>query len=250
LGLLTLLALVVTACGGAATAPLASPMPAEVETEPIPTMPAVTPTEAAREAEAQTASPQPTATDAIAEQATHTPAPAPTAVAAETEEPDPVTEPEPEPAADLPAWFSAELTDVNSGETLTVADLRGQVILVETVAIWCSNCLRQQKEVKVLHETLGPEDGLLTLVLDIDPNEDADDLKAYADQHGFDWTYAVAPREVAREIGQLYGAQFLNPPSTPMLIVDRMGQVHLLPFGRKTAEDLQQALQPFLSDGA
>ena len=53
-------------------------------------------------------------------------------------------------------------------------------------------------------------------------------------------------REVAREIGQLYGDQFLNPPSTPMLIVDRQGKVHLLPFGRKTAEDLQEALAPFL----
>jgi hypothetical protein len=54
---------------------------------------------------------------------------------------------------------------------------------------------------------------------------------------------------VAREIGQLYGDQFLNPPSTPMLIVDRHGEVHLLPFGRKSADDLQEALAPFLNDG-
>ena len=150
---------------------------------------------------------------------------------------------------DLPAWFSAELTDVNSGETLTVAGLSGKVVLVETMAIWCSNCLRQQQEVKALHEALGMEDGLVTLVLDIDPNENAEHLRDYAAKHGFDWTYVVAPREVAREIGQLYGDQFLNPPSTPMLIVDRHGEVHLLPFGRKTAEDLQEALAPFLSEG-
>ena len=150
---------------------------------------------------------------------------------------------------DLPAWFSAELTDVNSGETLTVADLGGKVVLVETMAIWCSNCLRQQQEVKALHETLGTEDGLVTLVLDIDPNENAEHLRDYSAKHGFDWTYVVAPREVAREIGQLYGDQFLNPPSTPMLIVDRHGEVHLLPFGRKTAQDLQEALAPFLNEG-
>ena len=150
---------------------------------------------------------------------------------------------------DLPAWFSAELTDVNSGETLTVAGLKGKVVLVETMAIWCSNCLRQQNEVKALYEALGMEDGLVTLVLDIDPNENAEHLREYAAKHGFDWIYAVAPREVAREIGQLYGDQFLNPPSTPMLIVDRQGEVHLLPFGRKTALDLQEALAPFLSDG-
>ena len=154
-----------------------------------------------------------------------------------------------EPMMDLPAWFSAELTDVNSGETLTVADLKGKVVLVETMAIWCSNCLRQQQEVKSLHEALGMQDGLVTLVLDIDPNENAEHLRDYAAKHGFDWTYVVAPREVAREIGQLYGDQFLNPPSTPMLIVDRHGEVHLLPFGRKTAQDLQEALAPFLNEG-
>ena len=154
-----------------------------------------------------------------------------------------------EPMMDLPTWFSAELTDVNSGETLTVAGLKGKVVLVETMAIWCNNCLRQQQEVKALHEALGMEDGLVTLVLDIDPNENADHLRDYAAKHGFDWTYVVAPREVAREIGQRYGDQFLNPPSTPMLIVDRYGEVHPLPFGRKTAEDLQEALAPFLNEG-
>jgi hypothetical protein len=151
-------------------------------------------------------------------------------------------------AMELPGWFRTELIDVNSGQTLTVAGLKGKVVLVETMAIWCSNCLRQQQEVKALHEALGAEDDLVTLVLDIDANEDADSLRAYTARHGFDWTYAIAPREVAREIGQLYGDQFLNPPSTPMLIIDRHGEAHPLPFGRKSAQDLQQALQPFLND--
>jgi thiol-disulfide isomerase/thioredoxin len=156
---------------------------------------------------------------------------------------------EAESMMDLPGWFQAELIDVRSGQTFTLAGQQGKVILVETMAIWCSNCLRQQQEVKALHEALGERDDLLTVVLDIDANEDAASLVAYAERHGFDWTYAVAPRDVAREIGQLYGDQFLNPPSTPMLIVDRHGEVHLLPFGRKTATDLQEALAPFLNGG-
>lgn len=150
---------------------------------------------------------------------------------------------------DLPDWFHAELTDVNTGETLRIADYQGQVVLVETMAIWCSNCLRQQREVKALHESLDGEASWLTVVLDIDANENAENLKSYAEKNGFDWTYAVAPREVAREIGQLYGDQFLNPPSTPMLIIDRHGEVHLLPFGPKSAESLQESLAQFLSEG-
>jgi hypothetical protein len=156
---------------------------------------------------------------------------------------------EPVERMELPDWFKVQLTDVSSGENLTVADLKGKVILVETMAIWCSNCLRQQQEVKGLHDALGEEDGFVTLVLDIDPNENAENLKAYTDKHGFSWHYAVAPAEVAREIGQLYGDQFLNPPSTPMLIIDQHGVVHPLPFGIKSAADLQAALEPFLKKG-
>jgi hypothetical protein len=156
---------------------------------------------------------------------------------------------EPGAMMELPGWFNVQLTDVNSGENLAVADLTGKVVLVETMAIWCSNCLRQQQEVKALHDTLGEDDGFVTLVLDIDPNENAENLKAYTEKHGFTWHYAVAPAEVAREIGQLYGDQFLNPPSTPMLIIDQHGEVHPLPFGIKSAADLQAALEPFLNEG-
>jgi hypothetical protein len=155
-----------------------------------------------------------------------------------------------EAAMDYPAWFSAELVNASTGESFRVIDFEGKVVLVETMAIWCSNCLRQQKEVKVLHERWGEREDLVTLVLDVDPNENVADLSAYAARNGFSWLYAVAPREVAREIGQLYGDQFLNPPSTPMLIIDRDGEAHPLPFGRKSAESLQESLSAFLGDGS
>jgi hypothetical protein len=53
---------------------------------------------------------------------------------------------------------------------------------------------------------------------------------------------------VAREIANLYGEQFLNPPSTPMLVIDRHGEAHLLPFGIKSAAELEEALKPFLDE--
>jgi thiol-disulfide isomerase/thioredoxin len=149
----------------------------------------------------------------------------------------------------LPAWFSAELTDVNTGQTFTIAGLQGKVILVETMAIWCPNCLQQQKQVQALHQALGMNVDLVTVTLDVDPNENASSLQAYAAKNSFDWIYAVAPTDVAREIGQLYGDQFLNPTSTPMLIVDSHGLVHPLPFGIKKANALQEALSPFLNGG-
>jgi hypothetical protein len=147
-----------------------------------------------------------------------------------------------------PDWLKAELADARSDGPFKVADFQGKVVLVETLAMWCSNCLKQQKQVLALHDLLGERDDFVSLGIDIDPNENAAALKTYIESNGFDWLYTVAPIEVAREIGQLYGDQFLNPPSTPMLIIDRHGEVHLLPFGIKSAESLLEALQPFLDE--
>ena len=154
-----------------------------------------------------------------------------------------------EAMTELPAWFKVPLTDVNSGESFTIADLQGKVVVVETMAVWCPNCTRQQGHVKAMQEIIGQRDDLVNLALNVDPNESADFLLAHAQKNGFTWRYAVAPAEVAREIGQLYGAQFLNPPATPMFIIDRQGEVHPLPFGHKDSTELAEAVSPFLDAG-
>ncbi|MHB8778104.1 MAG: TlpA family protein disulfide reductase [Anaerolineales bacterium] len=148
-----------------------------------------------------------------------------------------------------PAWYSASLTDASTGQAFTVNDFKGKVVLVETLAMWCSNCKQQQEQVKALHTLLGKRDDFISLGLDIDLNENAADLKGYVESNGFDWLYAVASLDVAREISTLYGDQFLNPPSTPMLVIDRHGAAHPLPFGIKSAEELMKAIQPYL-DGS
>ena len=148
-----------------------------------------------------------------------------------------------------PAWFNVMLSDVNTGKGFQVADFKGKVVLVETMAVWCTTCLQQQGQIQSLHGLLGERDDLVSLSLDIDPNENGNILKTYLDSRGFDWRYAVAPADVAREIGQLYGDQFLNPPSAPMFVIDRQGAVHTLPFGVKSAQDLKAAVDTFLQQG-
>jgi thiol-disulfide isomerase/thioredoxin len=157
----------------------------------------------------------------------------------------------PDESADMmegPAWFGASLTDARTGQTFSINDFQGKVVLVETVAMWCSNCLKQQGQVKALHEALGMREGFVSIGLDIDPNENANALKGYVEDKGFDWCYAVSPADVSREIASLYGDQFLNPPSTPIVVIDRHGEAHPLPFGIKSADDLMQAIQPFLDE--
>ncbi len=145
-----------------------------------------------------------------------------------------------------PEWFSVDLMDVNSGQKFKVEDFRGKVVLVETMAMWCSTCFRQQKEVLELHDILGNSDSFISLTLDIDPNEIAEDLQVYTKNNGFYWLYAVSPPNVSREIAELYGDKFLNPPSAPMFVIDSEGQVHPLRYGVKDAQELLETLQLFL----
>jgi thiol-disulfide isomerase/thioredoxin len=149
---------------------------------------------------------------------------------------------------ETPAWYSASLTDAGTGQSFTINDFKGKVVLVETLAMWCSNCKKQQQQVKALHDLFGDRDDFISLGLDIDLNENAADLKGYVESNGFDWMYAVATKDIAQDLSKHYGDQFLNPPSTPMLVIDRKGEAHPLPFGIKSADELLKFIQPFLDE--
>ncbi len=161
-----------------------------------------------------------------------------------------ITEPQstvvPAEARTTPDWFDMELVDVQTGETFSMNDYAGKVVLLETMAMWCPNCIVQGNEIRKLHEVLGNPEDLISVSLDVDINEDAPTLKEYAYGYGFEWHFAVAPIEVARALGNLYTAQYLNPPLAPMLIIDRNGDVHHLEYGIKDAETLQEIVEPYL----
>lgn len=147
-----------------------------------------------------------------------------------------------------PEWFDIELSDAQTGNTFTMKDYEGKVVLLETMAIWCPNCVIQATQIKKLHDALGNPDDLITVSLDVDINEDEVALKEYAASYNFDWHFAIAPLEVARALGNLYSAEYLNPPLSPMLIIDRVGNVHHLEYGIKKADALQKAVEPFLAN--
>jgi peroxiredoxin len=154
----------------------------------------------------------------------------------------------PTAADSRPEWFGFELTDVQTGETFTMNDFAGKVVLLETMAMWCPNCTEQANEVRNLHNLLGNPEDLVSVSLDVDINEDAASLGDYVRGFGFDWHFAVAPLEVARALGNLYTAQYLNPPLSPMMIIDRNGAVHHLEYGLKKTETLREIITPYLDE--
>lgn len=151
-----------------------------------------------------------------------------------------VTTPASSSAPSQPAdtLLAVELTDVRSGETFTLGELAASSgpVLLEPMAVWCSNCRAQQQEVVSAHQT-----GTFSSVsLDVDLSESPEDLAAYADREGFDWHFAMTDANLYRLLQDRFGVASTNPPSTPLIIIGADGTVRPLEFGRGTrgAEEL------------
>jgi hypothetical protein len=81
--------------------------------------------------------------------------------------------------------------------------------------------------------------------IDVDPSENADQLKRFAEHYGFDWRLAIAPKEMLVSFQRAFGAEFLTPPSEPMFIIDPKGAPHLVPFGHRDAPRLRQLVNTY-----
>jgi thiol-disulfide isomerase/thioredoxin len=134
-------------------------------------------------------------------------------------------------------WRTVELSTVRGDETFTVADLAGDgTLFVETFAVWCSNCLRQQKTMIDFHEA-NPD--VTTVAVDIDPNEDVKKVRDHAEKHGFDWRYAVAPESWTASVTGEFGSSMANAPAVPMLRVCGPDDVTRLADGQKSVSFLE-----------
>jgi cytochrome oxidase Cu insertion factor (SCO1/SenC/PrrC family) len=92
-------------------------------------------------------------------------------------------------------------------------------------------------------------DDVVMVSIDSDPNEDAQLLRRYADQLGFPWRFAIAPRELMTSLSRTFGNEFLDPTSEPMFAVSaKTGVAHRLPFGHKDEDDLREAVQRYRSE--
>jgi thiol-disulfide isomerase/thioredoxin len=146
-----------------------------------------------------------------------------------------------------PDWFAIKLTDARTGATFTMNDFAGKVVLIEIMAMWCPNCLFQANEVRKLHKLLDNPEDLVSVSLDVDLNEDKASLSQYVQEYNFEWRFAIAPLEMQRAHANLYSPEYHNPPLSPMLLIDRAGNVHQLEYELKDAETLKKYVQPYLT---
>lgn len=134
-------------------------------------------------------------------------------------------------------WQQIELTDVRNDESFNIAELE-KPVLVETFAVWCPTCTRQQQEIKKLHDS---NVNVTSVSLDVDPNEDASKVRDHIRREGFDWHYAVAPAEMTQDLIREYDTSIANPPSAPAILVCE-NNTRKLENGVKPASKLEQEI--------
>jgi len=132
------------------------------------------------------------------------------------------------------------LRDVRSGNEFTLGQLAAEKpVLLETMAIWCTNCRAQQHNVVDAH---GLAD-FHSISLDVDPSELPNELADYAEREGFDWRFAMANAEVVSALRDRFGTAISNPPSMPKILFRPDGSVELVGLGQlMSPEELAAAM--------
>ena len=164
-----------------------------------------------------------------------TPVPTATVVAA-TDSPEPSSAASVETSLSSDPLHAVVLSDVRSGEDFSVGLLAAdKPLLLEPMAIWCSNCLGQQREVVAAHQLAD----FHSVSLDIDPDELPADLADYAVREGFDWHFAMADADLVRALRARFGSGAIFPTAMPKILLRTDGSVELIGLGEQLgAEEL------------
>ncbi len=151
------------------------------------------------------------------------------------QQPPPAPTPTPTPQT-ASAWMDIELTDVATGQTFKISDFKGKPILLESFAVWCPTCLRQQKEIQKVQEREG--DAIIHISLDTDPNEDEARVKEHIERNGLDWYFAVSPIELTNALIDEFGLTVVSAPSAPVILIYEDQSTKFLKNGVKSADEL------------
>lgn len=139
-------------------------------------------------------------------------------------------------------WINAELKDVRTGETFRISDFKGKPVLLESFAVWCPTCTKQQREIKKLHDEVG--DSIISISLDTDPNEDESKILNHINENGFEWYYAVSPIDMTQSLINDFGSSIINAPSAPVVLICDDGNYRKLSgYGSRNVDKLKEEIE-------
>jgi cytochrome c biogenesis protein CcmG, thiol:disulfide interchange protein DsbE len=88
-----------------------------------------------------------------------------------------------EPGAPVPSFQAPEL----DGSSVSLASLRGEVVLLNVWATWCYPCRREMPSFEALHREFADE-GLRVVAVSIDSRGARRDIEEFLDEHGITFT--------------------------------------------------------------
>lgn len=94
--------------------------------------------------------------------------------------------------------------DVHSGATRTLADYRGQVVLLNIWATWCEPCKVEMPSMEELYRAYGPR-GVHIVAVSIDDVVGEDSIRAYAKQLGLTFEILHDPSHAIERAYQATG---------------------------------------------
>lgn len=129
--------------------------------------------------------------------------------------------------------FTAKL---NNGETFTLSDRKGQVVLLNFWATWCSNCVKEMPAIEKLYEEYGNQ----VVIIGVNVGEDKSTVDAFIDTKNYTLPIAY---DTESNISNLYPSAGI--PYT--VIIGKDGLVTETFLGAKDADSqytkLRRALQ-------
>jgi len=130
------------------------------------------------------------------------------------------------------------LTDLN-GATRSLADYRGQVILVNLWATWCPPCKEEMPTLQAFHNKYNYDGFAVIAINDGDPTPD---VIQFAKDYQLTFPIWLDPTYIATE----QAFKTLNLPSS--FVIDRNGTVRLQWVGEINRRMLEQYLTPIIKE--
>jgi cytochrome c-type biogenesis protein len=137
----------------------------------------------------------------------------------------------------LPEYAAATL----EGDTISLQSLRGQVVLLNLWATWCTPCRTETPYLQSLFEE-HEADGFEIVGISMDTGDAADQVAMFVEEYGVTYTILHDPKMLGMELYQILGL-----PAT--FLIDRDGVLRWMRYGpiREGDPDFLQALEDVLS---
>lgn len=156
----------------------------------------------------------------------------------------------------LPSWLSAERSDLTAvpaqvsypapelslndlqGNPASLADYRGQVVLVNNWATWCPPCKEEMPALQAFYEAHRSKN---FTVVAIDAGESATAVRDFVGHYKLTFPVWIDPTLLAT-------AAFRNPGLPSSYVIDASGTVRLVWAGGISQENLEKYVAPLLEE--